>query len=477
VPVPQLTDFEQLLLGLICMAPSSGYDLKRAFSTTPLGVYQPSSGALYPALARLVGKGLVQPQAPAGPAEPGRRRVVYEATPSGRATNITWIRAPVAPVSVSRDLGLHLMRFVMMEALLSRDEVLWWLQGLMDALSIFVADVERHRAAMLAGPVHALLALDHGIAVHQASLAWAQATWHKISQVALGDGGQDHVSAGSEDEGHEWSVAFATASTDGMEAYNDALVRPVFSPWGEYLLEALAVASGERLLDVATGPGTVARLASGRLGPSGHVLAIDLSAAMLVIAEAKGPVAHGSPIEYRLGPAAPLAVPGSSFDVACCQQGLQFFPDRPAALAEMRRALRPGGRIGLAVWASVETCPPFAALRDAIGEVMGHEAAERYARGPWGFHEPRALADMVTAAGFAEVFVDEIARPVRFEAGVAQLDRSLAASGLATEIGALRPDMRAALASAVADKLRSLTDGSGAISSYLTSQIVLAVAR
>jgi hypothetical protein len=84
---------------------------------------------------------------------------------------------------------------------------------------------------------------------------------------------------------------------------------------------------------------------------------------------------------------------------------------------------------------------------------------------------------MVTAAGFAEVFVDEIARPVRFEAGVAQLDRSLAASGLATEIGALRPDMRAALASAVADKLRSLTDGSGAISSYLTSQIVLAVAR
>jgi DNA-binding PadR family transcriptional regulator len=51
VPEPRLTDFEQVLLGLICMGPSSGYDLKRAFSTTPLGVYQPSSGALYPALA------------------------------------------------------------------------------------------------------------------------------------------------------------------------------------------------------------------------------------------------------------------------------------------------------------------------------------------------------------------------------------------------------------------------------------------
>jgi SAM-dependent methyltransferase len=285
------------------------------------------------------------------------------------------------------------------------------------------------------------------------------------------------MSAGSDDEAREWSAAFATASTDGMEAYEEALVGPMFTPWGEYLLDALTVTQGERLLDVATGPGTVARLASARLGPAGHVIATDLSAAMLAIAEAKGTVTDGSPIEYRLSPAVPLAAPGNSFDVACCQHGLQFFPDRQGALAEMRRALRPGGRMGLAVWAGVETCPPFAALRDAIGEVMGLDAAERYARGPWGLHAPRALADMVTAAGFGEVSVDETARPVRFEGGAAQLDRSLAASGLAVEIGALNSDMRAALGSAVADKLRSLTDRSGAITSHLTSQIVLAVAR
>jgi hypothetical protein len=133
--------------------------------------------------------------------------------------------------------------------------------------------------------------------------------------------------------------------------------------------------------------------------------------------------------------------------------------------------------MGLAVWSGVETCPPFAALRDAIGEVMGLDAAERYAGGPWGLHAPRALADMVTAAGFGEVSVDEMARPVRFEGGAAQLDRSLAASGLAAEICALSGDMRAALDSAVADKMRNLTDRSGAITSYLTSQIVLAVAR
>ncbi|MGA2208866.1 MAG: methyltransferase domain-containing protein [Acidimicrobiales bacterium] len=283
--------------------------------------------------------------------------------------------------------------------------------------------------------------------------------------------------AGSGDEAREWSAAFATASTDGMEVYEDSLVGPVFTPWGEYLLDALRLTPGERLLDVATGPGTVARLASARLGPGGHVLATDLSAAMLAIAEAKATVANGSPIEYRLSPAVPLAAPAGSFDVVCCQHGLQFFPDRHGALAEMRRALRPGGRMGLAVWSGVETCPPFNAIRDAIGEVMGSDAAERYAGGPWGLHAPRALADMVTAAGFGEASVEEVTRPVRFDGGAAQLDRSLAASGLAAELAALSSEARAVFSSAVAGKLSSMTDRSGAVTSHLTSQIVLAVAR
>jgi DNA-binding PadR family transcriptional regulator len=185
VPALQLTDFEQVLLGLICMSPSSGYDLKRAFSTTPLGVYQPSSGALYPALARLASKGLIERQASPGTSEQGRRRLVYEPTASGRAANIAWLRVPVGPATVSRDLGLHLLRFVMMEALLSSDEVLGWLQDLIDALSAFVADVERHRE-LVAEPLHAALALDHGIAVHRASLAWARATWGMLGSAPPG---------------------------------------------------------------------------------------------------------------------------------------------------------------------------------------------------------------------------------------------------------------------------------------------------
>lgn len=178
----QLTSFEHILLGLICTAPSSGYDLKRIFAATPMGVYQPSSGALYPALRRLERSGLVRAQTSSGPAgEPARRRRVYEPTQTGQAAHLSWLRIPVEPATVSRDLGLQLMRFVMMEHLFPRDEVLKFLQNLADALAAFTADLERHTADIDLNARHPGLALDHGLAVHRASLRWAEQTIAALS--------------------------------------------------------------------------------------------------------------------------------------------------------------------------------------------------------------------------------------------------------------------------------------------------------
>jgi DNA-binding PadR family transcriptional regulator len=170
---PQLTPFEHILLGLVCLSPASGYDLKQQFATTPMGVYQPSSGSLYPALRRLEAKGLLE--AVAGPGESARNRRVYEPTQAGRAAHATWLRTPVEVSTVGRDLGLHLMRFVMMEHASSREEVLSFLDDLKDALAAFTAELERFVAA--AGQLddrHPGLALDHGLAVHRASLRWTR---------------------------------------------------------------------------------------------------------------------------------------------------------------------------------------------------------------------------------------------------------------------------------------------------------------
>ena len=177
----QLTSFEHILLGLICTAPSSGYDLKRIFAATPMAIYQPSSGTLYPALRRLEQKGLVKAQGLSGQGgQSARHRRVYEPTQTGRAAHLNWLRTPVEPATVSHDLGLHLMRFVMMEHLLPPEEVLTFLQNLADTLAAFTAQLKQHAAADFPGR-HPRLALDHGIAVHRASLRWAERTVAALS--------------------------------------------------------------------------------------------------------------------------------------------------------------------------------------------------------------------------------------------------------------------------------------------------------
>jgi DNA-binding PadR family transcriptional regulator len=183
----QLTPFEHILLGLICLAPSSGYDLKRIFAATPMGLYQPSSGALYPALRRLELKGLIRAQAPAnGDGQSARHRRVYEPTQAGQAAHMTWLRAPVEPATAPRDLGLHLMRFVMMERLLSPAEVLTFLQALADALAALITQLERYSGATDLTGRHPRLAIDHGLAVHRASLRWAEQTISALSQEPAG---------------------------------------------------------------------------------------------------------------------------------------------------------------------------------------------------------------------------------------------------------------------------------------------------
>ncbi len=184
----QLTPFEHILLGLICTAPSSGYDLKRIFAATPMGIYQPSSGTLYPALRRLEQRGLVKAQAPSGQdGQPARHRRVYEPTQTGLADHLNWLRAPVEPATVSPDLGLHLMRFVMMEHLLPPEEVLTFLQSLADELAALIAQLERYTAAANFPSRHPRLALDHGIATHRASLHWAEHTIAALSAPGRGE--------------------------------------------------------------------------------------------------------------------------------------------------------------------------------------------------------------------------------------------------------------------------------------------------
>ena len=169
-----LTNFEQVLLGMLVTQPRSGYELKKLFTATPATVYQPSAGALYPALRRLQRRGLLRVEATVSVGR--RRRRVWHPTDAGRAAHLAWVRQPVQRDTVGADLGLHLMRFSMMERQVPAAEVRGFLTSLIDALDRFVKDMEDFVAS--AGPRlpgrHPLLALRHGIVTHRASLEWAR---------------------------------------------------------------------------------------------------------------------------------------------------------------------------------------------------------------------------------------------------------------------------------------------------------------
>jgi ubiquinone/menaquinone biosynthesis C-methylase UbiE len=197
----------------------------------------------------------------------------------------------------------------------------------------------------------------------------------------------------------EWGASFAKASTSAMSFYDEIMVPRWFEPWARLLLDKLNPESGQTVLDVACGPGTVTRLAAQRVGPKGSVTGCDLSPAMLELARSKNSIDASAPIEYLECPADVLGVPDGVFDLVTCQQGLQFFPDRSAALAEMRRVLRPGGKLGIAVWCSIEDCPPFLALANALEQVLGTEVADAYKGGPWGWPIRHRWLDSPTTVG------------------------------------------------------------------------------
>ena len=163
------------------------------------------------------------------------------------------------------------------------------------------------------------------------------------------------------------SSAFTSASVP--DEYERHLVPALFQPWAEVLLDAVKLAPGSRVLDIASGTGVVARAAARRAGGDGHVVASDISAPMLGRSGATAAPQGAAPIEYREASADALPFEDGAFDVVLCQQGLQFFPAQAGAVDEMRRVLRSGGAAGISVWAHGHPLEPFGVYGDELAAV------------------------------------------------------------------------------------------------------------
>ena len=243
------------------------------------------------------------------------------------------------------------------------------------------------------------------------------------------------------------------------ETYQRALVPAIFAPWVSQVVDLANPRQGDHVLDVACGTGVVARAAASRVGSAGAVTGIDLNPGMLTVAKSV-PVsdqASSAPIHWQEGNADKLPFPNNVFDIVYCQLGLQFFPDRPAALREMHRVLVAGGRLAVMVWGGLQESPGFAKLADLLQRHIGREAAS-FMHAPFSLSDPEELAALARSAGFRDVAVQSRDGTVQFPSIEHFIANYVAGTPLAGYVSAAGEEAREHLLSEAQSALRKFVE-------------------
>ena len=202
-------------------------------------------------------------------------------------------------------------------------------------------------------------------------------------------------------------------ATTPAEAYETYFGPAIFTPLADALLPHAAVGPGERVLDLACGTGIVTRRLPALVGDAGRVVGADINPAMLEVARRHG----GGGVEWLEGNGTALDLPDAAFDLVVVQQGLQFFPDRQAGAAEIRRVLAGGGRLALAVWKGIDHHPLYAALAEAEAPRLvehGVDVTYQDLVAPFSLGDATALCSLLLDSGFADVTLAEATVLARF---------------------------------------------------------------
>lgn len=202
-------------------------------------------------------------------------------------------------------------------------------------------------------------------------------------------------------ESSDWQVPGS-----GAEIYENVFVPAMMAEWVPRVITLANPQPGEHILDVACGTGVVTRSVAHSVGRYGRVVGLDLSPEMLAVARTIAPDgAHVAPIEWREGNVSAMPFEDESFDIVFCAFGLMFFPDRVAALKEMRRVLKPDGRMALSVWGAMNKCPGQTVMKESWQRHLGADEAVGFSR-MHALSEPEMVRSLVRDAGFRNVSVE-----------------------------------------------------------------------
>jgi len=202
----------------------------------------------------------------------------------------------------------------------------------------------------------------------------------------------------------------------------------------EVMLDVAGIQAGSRVLDVAAGTGESTLIAAARLGPKGHVLAADVSASMLNVAAEAARKAGLTNVETRVMNAESLEIDTDLFDAVICRIALMLFPNPAKALSEMRRVVKPGGKVAVMVYAALEKNPFWEIFHKTVrrlGNIPPPAPDE-----PWMFAlgEPGALEEVYSRGDFLNVSVRAVLIQRRSPSAVAAVGNMRKGAGDAWEI-------------------------------------------
>ena len=225
----------------------------------------------------------------------------------------------------------------------------------------------------------------------------------------------------------------------------------VVSHW---LVEAIDPQPGQRVLELAAGPGDTGLLAAELLRPGGTLICTDVAEPMLEVARGRARELGVDNVEFRVMDAEWIDLPAASLDAVLCRWGYMLLVDPGAALRETRRVLRPGGRLALAAWTGPQDNPWSAVPHEELVRMGAEQAPAPDAPGQFAWREEATIRAALEEAGFVDAVVEQLDFEFRFEDVNAWWAAQLALSArLHDAVAALTPAERDDLREAIDARL------------------------
>jgi SAM-dependent methyltransferase len=203
---------------------------------------------------------------------------------------------------------------------------------------------------------------------------------------------------------------------------------------------------GERVLELACGPGGTAMAAAPLVAPDGRVVASDVASEMTAIAAARAAERGLNNVDARVLDLEAIDEPDASFDVALCRDGIMLVPDPARAAGEIHRVLRPGGRASIVVWGPRERNPWLTSVFRAAGVQLGIELPPPGMPGPFSLEDRDGFGEVLAGAGCEDVVIEEKDVPLRARSAKEWSTRVVALAGpLAAILAGLPQEARDAL--------------------------------